>query len=223
MSFVAALSRCVQLKDPSAEMFADFVDIAVDPFGESPTDEVAMMHLDRRRVEFLAMSEQQLNDLKLYLVESYPAVARNSSVKKCATSMQLFSSQLVLLAEQIRIRDTQALHYRPHLLVTTNYGLYLCVNANSPDISPCVSSHTSLAVKKWIRIDDVVRIQISEDPQHKIPQLLVYLRSDNKQKTVITHLCLIPQNLELTDIFVHYLSLLWSERMGQKLPVEHLV
>lgn len=228
MSCVAALSRSVQLKDPSAEqevsqILSEFVDIKEDPFGESPTEEVASLHMDRRRVEFVVMSERQLNDLKLHLVESYPAVARNSSVKKCAMSMQLFSAQLMLLAEQVRIRDTQTLQYRPHLLIVTNYGLYLCVNTISPDISPCVFSHALLAVKRWIRIDDIDRIQISEDTQHKIPQLLLYLRSDNKHKTVITHMCFIPQNLELADIFVHYLSLLWSERMGQELPVEHFV
>ena len=230
MAFLAALAGVLHLQSPtesdqSSEFLSDYVEINEDnPFGEDGSHSGAVpINVNKRPVEFSLFSAQQLAKLKLHLVENTPAVSQGTSVQKCADSMQILDHQVMLLAEQVRFKDLDHLHYRPHLSLLTNYGLYLCSNHVSPDISPCPHSFSQLVVKKekWIRIDAIQHVQVAEDEYHGVLQLIISARSEGRGGGVIRQ-CLVPQNTELTNVFLHFLSLLWRERMGKQLPLCYL-
>ena len=230
MAFLSALAGILHLQNPTeqeqpSEFLSDYVDINEDnPFGEDGSFSGAVpVDLNKRPVEFSLTTAQQLSELKLHLVENTPAVSQGTSVQNCAESMQILDHQVILLAEQVRFKDNDHLHYRPHLSLLTNYGLYLCSNSASPDISPCPFSSSQLLVRKekWTRIDSIQHVQVAEDEHHGVLQLIISARIEGRGEGGV-RLCLVPQNTELTNIFLHFLSLLWRERMGRQLPVYYL-
>ena len=230
-SMLSALASTVGFKDPPREkdvsnILEDFVDVTDDPFGENtPCEETPpSIHFAKRSyIEFSLPDEAQLMELKLHLVESHPDVARGSSISKCSENVQILVAEVALIAEQLRVRDSLLVHYRPHLVLLTNFGLFVCSNPFNGEVTPSLLSLTpsQLVVKRWIRVDDIQRLQLAEDAQYHVPQLLIYIRPPDSKDTV-NNICLVSVSKTIADIFVTYLSLVWEERMGQSLPVEYL-
>lgn len=226
---ISALAGTVGFKGKVKEkdmehILEEFVDITDDVFGDNtPADHtLPITQFDKLSAVELVLPNE-LNELKLHLVESHPDVARGSSVKNCSESIQVLLPSVMLLAEQVRVRDSLLVHYRPHLLLLTNFGLFICGSSLNPDVTPTllVLTPSQLVVKRWIRIDDVQQLQVAQDSQYHTPQLLVYTRPQIDSPGT-NHVCLIPYNSVHTDVFVTLLAMMWEERMGQVLPVEYV-
>ena len=211
--------------EKEGKILQDFVDITDDPFGdeddETEDPSPPSPSLSRPSVEMIVSSNKDLTALKLHLVESQPEVARGSSVRKCSESMQIICSQIMLLAENIRVRDTMLCHYRPHLLLVTNFGLFLCSNTSLPNNTPCLSLNTptNINVKKRLKIDDILLVEITSDPAYHVPQILINIKPSEK-KEGRAQLCLFPMSLIQCYVFVNQLGLLWAERTGQALQIK---
>ena len=206
----------------------NFVDVTGDdPFGDmtplSPTPPALSSQLSSSNIELTLPMEKQINDIKLHLVESHPDVAAGSSVHSCSESLQILAPQVMLLAEQLRVKESLSVHYTPHIALWTNYGLFLCSNSLNSDIMPplLLLAPTQLAVKRWVRVADIQRLQVAQDSKYHVPQILLYVRTSDHHEG-FTHLCLVACNSFMADVFVYYLSLVWEERMGRTLPVEYL-
>lgn len=206
----------------------NFVDVTDDdPFGDmtprSPLTPGLSSQLSSSNIELTLPMDKQLSDIKLHLVESHPDVAAGSSVHSCSESMQILVPQVMLLAEQLRVKDSLSVHYTPHIALCTNYGLFLCSNCLNSDILPplLLLAPSQLAVKRWVRVADIQRLQVAQDSRYRVPQILLYVRTSDHREG-FTHLCLVACNSFMADVFVYYLSLVWEERMGKTLPVEYL-
>lgn len=225
MSMLAAIASILHLQDPTLDkqtfdFLSDFVDVTEDTSYSETASGAVPVNPSKRPVDFVLPTAKQLSELMVRLVDNTPALTQTSSVKNCADSMQILHHQVVLLAEQVRHRDHEYLHYRPHLALLTNYGLYLCANSASPELSPCPfsPSHLSIKKEKWMRIDAIQHVRVGEDEQFGVLQLFISVRSGVSAASR----CLVPQNTQLGNIFLHFLSLLWRERMGQQLPIHYM-
>ena len=127
----------------------------------------------------------------------------------------------MLLVKEVRIRYSLTTQAHPHLVLLTNYGLFVCMNATDGRSSPSVSLLSNLKVKKWCHIDLVDHVDITNPlssvySQHTIK---IYLRSQKFPGTEDNTLCLLVQNTELLNYFLHLFSLLWHERSGRQLLI----
>ncbi|XP_019851972.1 PREDICTED: uncharacterized protein LOC109581917 isoform X2 [Amphimedon queenslandica] len=226
---LSALAATVGFKEKVQEkdvehLLEDFVDITDDPFGEhTPAGPVSPIKQFAKRLatELVLPSDTSLNELKLHLVESHPDVARGSSVKTCSENIQILLPNIMLLAEQVRLREVQTVLYRPHMILLTNFGLFLCASSLNADVTPTllVLSPTQLVVKRWIHIDDIQRVQVAYDSQYCITQLLIFTRA-HSDCGIATHICIVPYTSVHAEMFVTLLGMVWKERMGRTLPVE---
>ena len=231
-SFITALVGKINIVDDKQEkgehILQDFVDIADDPFGDEDVDSVETAPPSpssvRPSVGF-SVVDRALTKLKLHLVESQPDVARGSSIHKCSESMQIICSQIMLLAEQVRVRESLLIHYRPHLVLVTNYGLFVCCHATLPSNTPCLilDKPTNLTVKRWSRINDVLSVQMSSDPVHRVPQIFIAVKQSSRSADTPPHtqLCLYPFSHTQGYIFVNQLKLIWAERTGHALQTDY--
>lgn len=231
-SFITALACKVKLidKQPVEHEMQDFVDLATDPFGDEAENAETLPSPGtvRPQVEYSLLDEEHLTKLKLHLVESQPEVARGSSISKCSKSMQIICSQTMLLTEQIRVRETIKPHYRPCLVLVTNYGLFICSNGSLPDNTPCLllGSPSNIKVKKWSRINDILSVSLSTDVGHNVPQIELTVKTlvGSGRPDVQTQLCLYPLSRSQGYILVCQLKMIWAERTGLKghsLPIHH--
>ena len=228
-SFVTALANRINIVSGDREKtdLQDYVDITDDPFGDEDGDEIdpspPSPSTVRPSVE-LSLADKASTKLKLHLVESQPDVARGSSILKCSESMRIISSQIMLLAEQLRVRESMLLHYRPHLVLLTNYGLFLCNHASLPNNTPCLlmDKPSNISVKKWARTNDILSVRVITDPVHNVPQVLVSVKVP-AQPNSQTQLCLYPLTAILGYIFVNQLKLIWTERTGQALQTDYML
>ncbi len=231
-SMLLALACKINIVDNKQEekkgpILLDFVDIADDPFGEEDTEDFESTPPSpssvRPSVEFSVTTEQDLMKLKLHLVESQPDVARGSSIHKCSESMRIMCSQIMLIPEHLRVRDTILPHYRPQLVLLTNYGVFVCSNASLPNNTPCLCLNMpslNIKVKKWYRINDVLSVQASTESVYSVPQITLAVKQATDDAPA--ELCLYPLSCTQGYIFVHQLSLIWAERSGRTLHTEYV-
>lgn len=242
---VSVLSGTVGFKEKLKEkdverILSEYADITDDPFGENtPADRSLppiIGYAKLSAVELVLSNEFHLDELKLHLVESQPEVARGSSVKNCSESIQILYPAIMLLKEKVRIRDSVTDHYRPHLVLLTNFGIFMCASSLNPDVTPSllVLTPSQLVVKRWIRIDDITSILVDRDIEYVVPRLNIQIRSPSSTtpstpssitsgmvKNGSFNVCLIPFTSLHGDTFVTYLALMWKERMGQVLTVKY--
>ena len=228
LSLLNALLSNVNLRNTKeeevmSELLSDYIDLASDSFSEKV---IKTKKSVRPNVEFIQPSSSDLDKLKHMLLGISPSITRNTSIEQCAATIRILYSQVMLMVEEMRIRDSMTVMMNPHLVLLTNYGLYLCVNANDEHHSPSVCAPSDLKVKKWCHIDLVDRIEItspSVSENGAAHVMNIYLRS---QKTAsgsdVGTLCLAVQNAALLRSFLYSLSLLWHERSGRNLPVHRL-
>jgi hypothetical protein len=228
-NFMSSLAASVGFNRETPEkdienILEGFVDVTDDVFGSMTTDLPDPTHLTKRSIiELMLPSDAHLNDLKLHLVESHPDVARGSSITKCSESIQFLFTSVMLLAEQVRVRETMIVTYRPHLFLLTNFGLFVCGNSLNAEMIPSLLILTSsqLVVKRWIRIDDIQRVQVARDPQYHAPQVFIYTRGNESDFTSI-HLCVVPSTQAVADVFVTFIDMTWEEKMGKPLLLQYL-
>lgn len=228
LSLLNALQSNVNLRNSKeeevmSELLSDYIDLASESHSERARKTEKSV---RPNVEFVQPSGTDLTGLKRLLLGISPSITRNSSIEQCAVTVRILYAQVVLMMEEVRIRDSMTVMRNPYLVILTNYGLYLCVNANSDHHSPSVFSPSDLKVKKWCHIDLVDHVEITSPAASEscsVHVMNIFLRS---QKTTLGSevgpLCLAVQNIVLLRSFLYSLSLLWHERSGRHLPVHRL-
>ncbi len=100
-------------------------------------------------VECIPHPDISIDKLKEILISISSDSTRNSSMENITMSMHVFFAQVMLLVEELHIRDTVSVQAKPHLVHLTNYGLYVCRNAKDEYYSPSVAAPSDLRVKKW--------------------------------------------------------------------------
>lgn len=223
LSFLCALSFNLNLQDSVeeeelSELLSDYIDLTTNALSRK-TQKVQKSL--KPNVELLHLSEVDMDNFKKTLLKISPSITRNSSAEKCAATLCILCEQVMLLVEEVRIRDSLTIQAHPHLVLLTNYGLFVCVNASDGHRCPSVSLPSNLKVKKWCHIDlvdhvDITNPQSSVYSQHTIK---IYLRSQKLPGTETNSLCLLVQNSELLNYFLNLFSLLWHERSGRQLPI----
>ena len=220
VSLLSALSVSVNLRDSAEEeelsdLLSDYIDLAAESISKQSRP------LTRPNVEFIQQHDLDVDKLKQMLLGIGPKIQRSRSIEESAASMQIFCQQVMLLVEDIRIRDSVCLKSNPHLVLLTNYGLFVCKNSNFDQSSPSVASPSDLQVRKWCHIDLVERVTVTspETSIYNEHMLTIQVRSQNNLMEQNT-LCLLVQTGELLSHFLHFLCHVWQVRSSRQLPIE---
>ena len=220
LSLLSALSVSVNLRDSAEEeelsdLLSDYIDLAAESISKQSRP------LTRPSVEFVQQHNLDVDKLKQMLLGIGPKISRSHSIEESAASMQIFCQQVMLLVEDIRIRDSVCLKSNPHLVLLTNYGLFVCKNSNYDQLSPSVSSPSDLQVRKWCHMDliDSVTVTSPETSVYEEHMLTIQVRSQSNRMERNT-LCLLVQNCELLNHFLHFLCHVWQVRSSRQLPIE---
>ena len=218
VNFLSALSCTLNLQN-SAEMkeTADLLSDYCDLISESVSIQTKKGS-PKINVECIPHPDLSIDKLKEILISISPSITRNSSIENVAISMHILCAQVMLLVEELQIRDTVSVQAKPHLVMLTNYGLYICRNAHDEYYSPSVAAPSDLRVKKWCHIDliDNLAIKLPTPPTVLSHTLHISVRASVKE----SGLTFLVQTSELLHFFVHMLSNLWYVRTGKHLPVQ---
>ncbi len=101
-------------------------------------------------------------------------------------SMHVLPAQVMLLVEELHIRDTVSMQAKPHLVHLTNYGLYVCRNAKDEYYSPSVAAPSDLRVKKWCHIDLIEHLSIKLPSPPAFVNHTLYVSIQTPQATMST-------------------------------------
>lgn len=220
LSLLSALSVSVNLRDSAEEeelsdLLSDYIDLAAESVSKQARP------LTRPSVEFVQQHNLDVDKLKQMLLGIGPKIPRSNSIEESAASMQILCQQVMLLVEDIRIRDSVCLKSNPHLVLLTNYGLFVCKNSNYDQLSPSVSSPSDLQVRKWCHMDliDSATVTSPEASAYGEHMLTIQVRSQNNLMERNT-LCLLVQNRELLNHFLHFLCHVWQVRSSRQLPID---
>ena len=220
LSLLSALSVSVDLRDSAEEeelsdLLSDYIDLAAESVSKQSRP------LVRPRVEFIQQHDLDVDKLKQMLLGIGPKISRSRSIEESATTMQIFCQQIMLLVEDIRIRDSVYLKSNPHLVLLTNYGIFVCKNSNFDQLSPSVASPSDLQVRKWCHVDLVESVKVTSRETSVYGELIlaIQVRSQNNLMERNT-LCLLVQNCELLHHFLHFLCHVWQVRSSRQLPME---
>lgn len=221
LSLLSALYVSVDLRDSVEEeelsdLLSDYIDLAAESVSKQSRPLVR-----RPSVEFIQQHDLDVDKLKQMLLGIGPKISRSRSIEESAATMQIFCQQVMLLVEEIRIRDLMCLKSNPHLVLLTNYGIFVCKNSNSDQLSPSVASPSNLQVREWCHVDlvDSVKVTSRETSIYGEHMLTIKVRSQNNLMERNT-LCLLVQNCELLDNFLHFLCHVWQVRSSRQLPIQ---
>ena len=175
LSFLSALSFNLNLQDSVeeeeiSELLSDYIDLTTNALsGKAQKVQKSL----KPNVELLHISEVDLDNFKRTLLKISPTIIRNSSIEKCAATLRILCQQVMLLVEEVRIRYSLTTQAHPHLVLLTNYGLFVCMNATDGRSSPSVSLPSNLKVKKWCHIDLVDHVDITNPPSSVYSQHMI--------------------------------------------------
>lgn len=220
LSFLSALSSSLNLvnsaeQEELSELLLDYIDLGSTSLSSGKTQNPRRS--SRRSIEFNQPLDSDMELLKRMLLKVSPSITKNCSEAECVATLQILCWQVMLLVEEIRIRDSMAVQCHPHLILLTNYGLYICANKAGEQNSPSVFTPQQLEVKKWCHIDLIERIEVQQLAFVRTHTMMVYLRSQRAGSS--DSLCLVAQSSELLRYFLDFLALLWHERTSKQLPV----
>ena len=216
LSFLSALSMSVNLRD-SAEELSNFPSDYMDLETESVSKQ--SRSLMRPSVEFIQQHDLDVNKLKQMLLESGPKISHFRSIEESAASMHIFCQQVMLLVEDICIHDYVCLKSNPHLVLLTNYGLFVCRNFNSEQLSPSVLSSSDLLVQKWYHMDSIDGVIVTSPKTSVYGEHILTIQVRLQNNLERNTLCLLIQNCELLNHFLHFLCLVWQVHNSQQLPI----
>ena len=107
LSFLSALSFNLNLQDSVeeeeiSELLSDYIDLSSNALsGKAQKVQKSL----KPNVELLHISEVDLDNFKKTLLKISPTITRNSSIEKCAATLRILCQQVMLLVEEVRIRD----------------------------------------------------------------------------------------------------------------------
>ena len=221
VSLLSALSVSVNLRDSVEEeelscLLSDYIDLAAESVSKQSRPLVR-----RPSVEFIQQHDLDVDKLKQMLLGIGPKICRSRSIEESAATMQIYCQQVMLLVEEIRIRDLMCLKSNSHLVLLTNYGIFMCKNSNSDQLSPSVTSPSDLQVREWCHVDlvDSVKVTNRETSIYGEHMLTIQVRSQNNPMEQ-NNLCLLVQNCELLNHFLHFLCHVWQVRSSRQLPIQ---
>ncbi len=220
VSLLSSLSCTLNLQNSAEEeeiSDLDFCDLVSESVAAQKIKKGSKMD-----VECIPHPDISIDKLKEILISISPSITRNSSMENITMSMHVLSAQVMLLVEELHIRDTVSVQAKPHLVHLTNYGLYVCRNAKDEYYSPSVAAPSDLRVKKWCHIDLIEHLSIKLPSPPAFVNHTLYVSIRTPQATMSTKdsgMTFLVQNSELLHFFVHLLSNLWSVRTGKYLPI----
>ena len=227
LSFLSALSCVVDLHDTVEEKAMDTIlsdyDLVIDtiPADAKKVKESQGLHY----VEFVYHGEEQVSTLKRAMVGISPAIAKGVRNQESANTVKILYQQVVLLVEELRIRDLLTSRFYPHLIFLTNYGIYVCRNEASEKCSPSVMNPSKLSVKKWCHIDLLERLHVTSPStsHYSSYNVVIHLRTANRavlsSEDSASSLSLLIQNSELLGSFLHHFSLMYQEHSGKQITI----
>ena len=231
LSFLNALSCIVDLHDSEVEkemdcLLSDYdlMDDGIDGKADKKKQADRSSKAEKHKVEFVCKSEDNLGKLKGEMVYMSPAITKGMSFEVCNASMMILYQQVVLLVEELRIRDHLSYSFCPHFVFLTNYGMYVCLNKVSEKCSPAVLDPSKLSVKKWCHIDLLERLQVipPTTQQYSYYNIVVHLRSSSRASLSSgdsNTLSFLVQNSELLNCFLYHFSLMYHERCGKQISI----
>lgn len=226
LSFLSALSCVVDLHDTVEEKVMDNLlsdyDLVADTIladAQKPKETQ-----DLHYVEFVYHGEEQVGTLKRAMVGISPAIAKGIPRQESAGTVKILYQQVVLLVEELRIRDLLTSRFYPHLIFLTNYGVYICLNEASEKCSPSVMNPSKLSVKKWCHIDLLDRLHVTSPStsHHSCYNIVIHLRTASRavlSSEDSTSLSLLIQNSEMLGSFLHHFSLMYQEQSGKHISI----
>lgn len=227
LSFLSALSCVVDLHDTVEEKVIDSIlseyDMVIDsvPVEQKKTKDSQELHY----VEFIYHGEDQIGALKKAMVGISPAIAKGIPSHESVSTVKILYQQVVLLVEELRIRDLLTSRFYPHLVFLTNYGIYVCQNESSEKCSPSVMNPSRLSVKKWCHIDLLERLHVASPStsQYSYYNVVIYLRTASRASLSTSEdsnsLSLLVQNSELLGSFLYHFSLMHREKCGRQITI----
>jgi hypothetical protein len=223
LSFLSALSCVVELHDTVEEKVMDNILSDYDMVIETMPS-IDKKPKDLHYVEFIYHGEEQVNSLKTAMVGISPAIARGIPNRESAGSVKILYQQVVLLVEELRIRDLLTSRFYPHLVFLTNYGVYVCLNEASEKCSPSLLNPSKLSVKKWCHIDLLERLHVTSPTtsHYSCYNVVIYLRTANRavlSSEDSNSLSLLIQNSELLGSFLYHFSLMYQEKRGKQISI----
>ncbi len=219
LSFLSALSSSLNLvnsaeQEELSELLSDYIDLGCDSLHGGVQNTRRSV---RRTIEFSQPPDLDIELLKQSLLKISPSITKSFSEAECVATLQILCWQVMLLVEEIRIRDSMTVQSHPHLVLLTNYGLYVCANKRGEQNAPSVFTHDQLEVKKWCHIDLIDHIEVEQLSSSHTLAMTVYLRS--QRAASLDSFRLVSQSSELLRYFLHFLALLWHERTSKQLPI----
>ena len=239
ISFLNAAACVVDFHDKEEEKQMDDLLSQYDLMDDTPTEPETdtsrkkpskKKEKERHKVEFSYKAEDTLDNLKRAMVKESPSITKTMSREVCNQAIKILYQQVVLLVEELRIRDHISSSYYPHFVFLTNFGMYVCLNLpGGKKCSPAVLNPGELAVKKWCHIDLIDRLHIHspcspKSRQYTCYNVVVHLRSSTHRSSLSPSkdskvLSFLFQNSELMNSFLHHFSLMYRERCGKQIPI----
>ncbi len=218
VSLLSSLSCTLNLQNT-----AEVKEISDLDFCDLVTESMAVQKMKKGSkidVECIPHPDISIVKLKEILISISPSITRNSSMEKVTMSLHVLCVQVMLLVEDLQIRDAISVQAKPHLVHLTNYGLYVCRNARDEYFSPSVAASSDLRVKKWCHVDLIehLSIKLPSPPSFLNHSLYVAIRT-SQASTKDSGMTFLVQNSESLHFFVHVLSNLWNVRTGRNLPI----
>ena len=231
VAFLNAVSCVVDIHDTEVEKEMDHIlsdyDLMDDNFGSETDMKKQSDHSakdDRHKVEFVDRSCENLDVLKRAMVYVSPVITKGISFETCNATITILYQQVMLLVEELRIRDHLSSSFYPHFVFLTNYGVYVCLNKASEKCSPAVLDPSELSVKKWCHIDLLERLQVfsPSTKQYSCYNVVIHLRSVSRSSLSSgdsNTLSFLVQTSELLNCFLYHFSLMYHERCGKQISI----
>ena len=228
LSFLSALSCNLNLRNSAEEevlsdLLSEYIDVVAESIAQKS---MKVKKSSKSTAEFLQHTNEGVDKFKKLLIGISPTITRSSSIDECVASMQFLCQQVMLLVEELRIRDSITTQAHPHLILLTNYGLYVCRNVNREVSSPSVFDSSELQPKKWCHVDLMEQVVVT-DPHsspHGLHTITIYVKTKSLSLSASQSdsgvLCLLAQNSEQTSHFLYMLSLFTGVRSSQQLSIQ---
>ena len=222
LSLLSALSCTANLRNTFEDkVFNDLLSDYIDLGGDSLTTKARHAQKNvKTNVEFKEPTMDNQETLKQILLCISPSISKSSTIEQSTSGLQILLGQVMLMIEEINIRDSHTVQYQLQLVLLSNYGLFVCANSGGEKYTPAVLQPDDLKVKRWCHIDLIDHVEVVSNPrfqQCKGHVISINLRS---QKGVDGGtLIFVAQNSEQLSHFLYLLSLLWRERNEKNLQV----
>ena len=215
----SAILRNSQVEKEMDQLLSEYIDLTGGSLSGKPKQ---VQKSAKTNVEFRGVLLENEETLKQILLCISPSVARSTTVEESTSGLHIILGLVMMIVEEINIRGTHTVQYRPRLVLLSNYGIFVCGNSSGENATPAVLEAADLKVKRWCHIDLIEQVElVSSNPQLKQWKGHVFCINLQSQRGAAdwNTLVLAAQNTQQLRQFLYHLSLLWSERKERSLPI----